>query len=160
MSRSLASQLLGRSKYHEVGGSARHAAFGPLESASQCSVGSASQGFSQRSSQDDGNGPRLNGLGGAKAQFLCPSTSKFGVGGSASISKFGAGGSEATSHRPSVDHAVMKRVVDQEARLTEQAALIARLEAKLDKAVQSNTQLQATVAQLPATMRCARQDYC
>jgi hypothetical protein len=129
MSRSLASQLLGRrcaslllhcpanerpltnkrrslprhSKYHEVGGSARHAAFGPLDSASQCSVGSESQGFSQRSSQDVGHGARLNVGSSSKAQFLCPS-----------MPKFGAGGSEASIRQPPNEastHAVFKRCV-------------------------------------------------
>lgn len=43
-------------------------------------------------------------------------------------------------------------VADQEARLAEQAALISRLEAKLDLAVQSNSKLQDQVALLPTMM--------
>ena len=116
MSSRLAAQLLGRSKYHEAGGSARHAG---TESTSQRS--SQNDTFSQFSSLDDGGGGHLSARRSSSVhQYKAPplSVSKFG----------GSGGSDAGNPRATVDHAMQKRVADQEGRLAEQAVVIKRLE--------------------------------
>ena len=133
------------SKYHEqIGGSACHASMGVGMADSQCSVGSASQAYS---SQDEGFGGPSRWLIGSHSKapsLLTPSMSKFaGM----------KGGAPKQPHTAAVELAVLKRVVDQEGRLDEQATLITRLESKLDCAVEANRQLRDQMVELPTMMR-------
>ena len=140
MSARLAYSLLGRSKYHILAGAPGGSARPAVASLGESQRGSpAGGGFSQPSALDEGGhlsgrrgvGESARRGGGQSARrgggsthafkalpLLSPSASTFGGGGGGS----GGGG---------LDHTVLKRIVEQEARLVEQAALIKRLEVKV-----------------------------
>jgi len=164
MSARLAYSLLGRSKYHIAegapGGSARHAAASLGESQRSSQDGG---GFSQQSALDEGGHLSARRGGGESARrggsesarrgggsthafkalpLLSPSVSKFGGGG-------GGSGGATDSARAGLDHTVLKRIVEQEARLAEQAALIKRLEAKLNCALETSGHIRAEVSHMP-----------
>ena len=163
MSARLAYSLLGRSKYHIAegapGGSARHAAASLGESQRSSQDGG---GFSQQSALDEGGHLSARRGGGESARRGGSESARRG-GGSAhafkalpllspSVSKFGGGGGGTDSARAGLDHTVLKRIVEQEARLAEQAALIKRLEAKLDCALDANGRIRAEVSHMSTHM--------
>ena len=164
MSARLAYSLLGRSKYHIAegapGGSTRHAAASLGESQRSSQAGG---GFSPQSALDEGGHLSARRVGGESARrgggesarrsggsthafkalpLLSPSVSKFGGGG-------GGSGGATDSARAGLDHTVLKRIVEQEARLAEQAALIKRLEAKLNCALETSGHIRAEVSHMP-----------
>ena len=111
---------------------------------------SSQDGFSQQSTQDDGRSSirRRGDLAhqNKPSQLQIRPTTKLPM----------ITSSDNDPIRTSVDHAVLKRVVDQEARLAEQASLIKRLETKLDHALHTSTQMQKDMAghmaELPSMM--------